>query len=410
MRKHHLLLTLCCILLSCSSGNTNKKIKEISQDSILTLHFPIIDFQKECPEKNIVLQEIADVTYIPLETNDSVLLSHRPFIHMTDSYLVTHNEKTVCFFKKDGKYSHSFNHIGESGMEYVIIKGLCVDEKAKEVFIYDLPTLYRILVYDLQGSYKRTISLTKTRPHKFFSRSIYDFDDDYFFAEDHYDVDVVGEKKINPTPYYKISKKDGSLISLPFSVKNRIRDGMMFDDGVNFISTPLFISPIAKMGSDMIIADYALDTVYNFQDSIFKPIAVRLNHYEGDIPILATVDIMSDRYLFWYTVKKDIDLKNNHIPDPVTYLFDKHTGECFKAGITNKDGVSSDDYATKLQFKYRLSGNLHVLPKNCAMQAYPADFLIEQYQAGKLSGKLKEIASKLKEEDNPVLILAKFKE
>ncbi|MEG2856953.1 MAG: 6-bladed beta-propeller, partial [Bacteroides sp.] len=54
--------------------------------------------------------------------------------------------------------------------------------------------------------------------------------------------------------------------------------------------------------------------------------------------------------------------------------------------------------------------NLHVLPRGYVLQAYPADFLMELNEAGKLKGKLKTIASKLSEEDNPVLMIAKFKE
>ena len=43
------------------------------------------------------------------------------------------------------------------------------------------------------------------------------------------------------------------------------------------------------------------------------------------------------------------------------------------------------------------------------MQYYPAYVLIELLEEGKLQGELKEIASKLTEEDNPVIMLAKFK-
>jgi 6-bladed beta-propeller len=418
MKTYYAIYALCFFLLSCSNGGTNKKEKVQSRDSVLTLHFPTIDFQKEYPKKDIVLQDIADITYIPLETNDSALLSSRPFTIMTRDYIVVHNKKAVCFFNKDGSYSHSFNHIGESGMEYASIYGLCINEEANEVFVYDVPIFHHIQVYDYHGAYKRTISLPWAPPSSSlsFSGAIHDFDKDYIFAEDVWDVNYIakaGEKtSVNPIPYYKISKNGGNLINLPFSIKKRIRDGLGFTNDKNedeYVNIPLFMSPIAKMGSDMIIAEYSLDTVYTYQDSIFKPFAVRLNHYDEDIPILATVDIVSDRYLFWYTVKKDIDVERRYISDPITYVFDKYTGECFEVGIVNRDGISSDDYNSELTFKYRLSGNLHVVPKNYAIQAYPADFLVEQYQAGKLSGKLKEIASKLTEEDNPVLMLAKFK-
>ncbi|WP_187367578.1 hypothetical protein [Bacteroides bouchesdurhonensis] len=52
----------------------------------------------------------------------------------------------------------------------------------------------------------------------------------------------------------------------------------------------------------------------------------------------------------------------------------------------------------------------NVLPNNTGIIAQRAEKLLKDYNDGKLEGELKEIASKLKEEDNPVLMLIKFKE
>ena len=46
---------------------------------------------------------------------------------------------------------------------------------------------------------------------------------------------------------------------------------------------------------------------------------------------------------------------------------------------------------------------------NCAMNGIPAYQLCEAYEAGKLKGKLKEVASQLKEDDNDVVVIYKFK-
>lgn len=40
---------------------------------------------------------------------------------------------------------------------------------------------------------------------------------------------------------------------------------------------------------------------------------------------------------------------------------------------------------------------------------YAADQLYEEYQEGKLKGELKEIASRLKEDDNWVMVICKIK-
>ena len=48
-------------------------------------------------------------------------------------------------------------------------------------------------------------------------------------------------------------------------------------------------------------------------------------------------------------------------------------------------------------------------PSGIYLQSIRASSLVKAYEEGKLSGKLKEIASKLEEEDNPVLMIMKLK-
>ena len=115
---------------------------------------------------------------------------------------------------------------------------------------------------------------------------------------------------------------------------------------------------------------------------------------------------MTGRYLLWYTIVKDIDVKNNRVSDPVSYLYDRFTNEYCRVDLVNRDVVSATNIPA---FQMRLSANYHVVPENYAIQYYPAEKLIELNGQGKLKGELKEIASKLNDEDNPVLLIAKFK-
>lgn len=50
------------------------------------------------------------------------------------------------------------------------------------------------------------------------------------------------------------------------------------------------------------------------------------------------------------------------------------------------------------------------IPANISIQSMAPSWLIDAYNEGKLSGRLKEIAANLKEEDNPVFMIIKFKE
>ena len=405
MKNLYLILVLSA-LVACSGSPQKEKSASVNTPAEPFTGLHVFDLQGQYPEKEIILQDIADVRYAVLETGDSSLVGIRPIL-MTDSFLVTVNKKSdVIFFDKSGKYLHSFNHTGMSGEEYGdIVSGYCIDEKAREIFIYD-GLQSRIQVYGYGGAYRRTLKLPKNRMFVF---SIFEYDENFLFGEDYRLVDSqIGKYPVNKTPYYKISKKDGKLTSIPITLKERIRDGLSYMVGDLFAGVGLSMSPVARLGSDILIADYSLDTAYVYRDDHLIPLTVRRNHTsENNIPILATVDVMTGRYLLWYTIVKDIDVKNNHVSDPVTYLYDRFTNEYCRVDLVNRDVVSATNIPA---FQMRLSANYHVVPENYAIQCYPAEKLIELNRQGKLKGELKEIASKLNDEDNPVLLIAKFKE
>ena len=407
------LFSFCILWMLAACGSNSQKAKEddssSKEDGLVRKEtvLPILDLQKEYPKKEIILQDLAEVEYIPFETNDSVLLSNFTISLIGDT-LITHDKSAnILFFNKEGKLLRSFNRRGGSGEEYMdeYLDIVC-DTIANELFILDRGA-FRIQVYDLKGGYKRTLKLPYEKIQ--FASVIFEYDKDFLFAENILDADQRDEApQKNKKPYYKISKKDGKLISLPFISKERIRDRVKFNVGDNYIAATFHIPPVARLGSDILIADYSWDTVYTYRNDHLTPVAVRQNYVsKSNFPIIATIDMMSDRYLLWYALEKNVDRETLAAPDGIKYLSDRFTGESWQIDITNSDGVSAED-ARKLRI--RISGNLPRLPRGYVLQPYPADFLMELNEAGKLKGKLKAIASTLSEEDNPVLMIAKFKE
>ncbi len=416
---------LCFFLQACSEGKSKPSGKAQKQPADTVYMnvggIPVIDFQKSYPKKEISIQEIADVEYIPLETNDSALLNSTCQIKLTDEYFITYSKETICFFLRDGHFSHTFNRKGSSGKEYIGMTGLTVDAHAKEVFVTDLHA-QRIQVYDFEGTYLRTL---KTPYQYFFSHTIVDYDERHLLGLEHFLVD---NKEFvnnpNKVPYYKIDKRDGKLTPLPVKVtgRKRVGDDVTFDRGELYGIIPLFVSSIARMCGGVLIAEQVLDTMYVFRNDSLCPVAVRRNNgIEQETPFISTLDMITPRYQLWQTLKKEIDIKDKSIaeiktmqaPKPKQYLYDKHTGECVEVQFSNADGISAEDAAEHLAYQNRLSANLYVMPddmQNIAIQRMPAEFLVQQYESGKLKGRLKEIASHLKEDDNPVLMIAKFRE
>lgn len=399
-----------CTLVSCTTKSDKTLTEETgsSKDEKVFAGIPTVDLQAEYPLKEIHLQDIADIEYIPLETNENSIITNIPHLFMNDETIVTYDYKTknIVFFDRKGKYLHSFNRTGGSGEEYRSIYNICVDFDSNEVYVYDYKGDFQsaIQIYTFEGEYKRTLKV----PHKMLF-DIYNYDSEYLLVEDHLLVDRIEKRTVNQTPYYKMSKKNGELVNIPLTITNRIRNKIIFSKDVDkytsqSISINYRIYPVANIGNEIMIADFALDTVYIYKNDKLLPIAVRNNQItKYDSHIIASIDVLTDKYMLWTAQDKRIlDPETYASPDVRYLLFDRYTGECNEVRYFDANSETVDIRSMQLS-------NAYSLPRNYAMSYYPAYLLVELNEAGKLKGELKEIASKLKEDDNPVLMIATFK-
>ena len=405
MKKIHA-LCLCAILCACGSGpkqeasTTNASVPEEKKQILL----PTIDLQKKYPQKVITLQDIADVEYIVLESHNEALIS-APYTVVTDSMIITYSplEDNVIFFQRNGKFSHSFNRKGQSGEEYTMVSDMRVNIATKEIYIND-NRKGCVQVYTYNGEYIRTLKIRNGSGNGYMIGSIYNCNESNLLVEDWYNVDEMKEQSTNHQPYYRISTSDGSISRLPLFIEKRIRDGFQgYDEELDkFWGMGIGFSPVAYINEELIIADFGLDTVYSYKENLLTPIAVRKNRMKSEnVPIIAGIEAITDEYYLWYACEKDI--KKTIWPD-WTYLQDRRTGNCIQTKLVDKNITDK-----KHRFRSRPSANGYTVPKHHIMQYYPAYVLIELLEEGKLQGELKEIASKLTEEDNPVIMLAKFK-
>lgn len=409
MKKIKNLYIVILLLLVACSTNSSKISKEKSDQKIernkkVSVGLPILDLSKDYPKKKITLQDIADVEYIALETNEDALLKSTSIYITSNKIIASDLLGTIVIFDRRGKYLHSFNHKGQSGEEYRDPISIAVDNE--EIFVVDFWKKC-IQVYDYEGKYRRTLRLPAKSN---FSSSIFNYNDDFLLGNDKYMVDTGKDDQTNKTPYCKISKKTGKLTPLPLKFTKRIGDEFVqYIDEQNSIGGILGVSPLATFGSDGLIADFTLDTAYIYQNDVLQPIAVRKNCVSNNNkPIISTIEFLTDRYQLWFTQEKNLDFKTKNVPEPVFYLIDKKINECYLIEFFNADGVTWADVTTSIY--ERLSANIHSVPPKYAIQIYKPEKLIKFNNEGKLKGELKIIASKLKEDDNPVLMIAKFKE
>lgn len=109
----------------------------------------------------------------------------------------------------------------------------------------------------------------------------------------------------------------------------------------------------------------------------------------------------TDRYYFMQTVKNVFNFEKGNGFYTDELMYDKEEKAIFQAAVYN------DDYAEKRAVAMTAKSVNREIEKVTSLDA---SRLVEIYNKGQLKdGKLKEIASKLGEEDNPVIMLVKQK-
>jgi len=113
------------------------------------------------------------------------------------------------------------------------------------------------------------------------------------------------------------------------------------------------------------------------------------------------VSFLTDRYYFMETVKKEYDFWKREGFPCKDLVYDKQDKAIFEYTVYN------DDYSDKTPVNVKIEP---LSDEVAFWQKLESFELVEAYKNGKLKdGKLKEIASKLDPEDNPVIMLVKHK-
>ena len=102
-----------------------------------------------------------------------------------------------------------------------------------------------------------------------------------------------------------------------------------------------------------------------------------------------------------YTIKKEDSF-------PIKpYILDKQNRQLYHL----KNYFKNQDYINQVVHLDMYGPAAYAdFPHNICVQSILAEELCKAYEEGKIYGKLKDIAANLKEDDNPVLMIIKFRE
>ena len=199
--------------------------------------------------------------------------------------------------------------------------------------------------------------------------------------------------------HFIISKQDGSIIreiQIPFK---EIKTPTVREEDLTI--TPGFYLTIPCQGNWGLV-NPSSDTVYTYlPDGNLIPFIVRTpSIHSMDTEVFLFLSMLTDRYCFMYTMKKEVDFTTFKGFPTTDLVYDKQENALFKYTIYN------DDFSDKRQMSLNLNPLNHEIATCQALEAYQ---LVEAYEKGQLKGELKEIAATLEEESNPVIMLIKHK-
>ena len=389
--KKYILFFLLIVFSACNRTKNNTEL--LDEKGIL-----IVDVTKKYPKSDaIFIQEIAEVEYIPLETNNDFLCHGNGVVAYIDDNIIIFNNKPVrniLIFDRKGNALRRINRQGQGGEEYVAPTDVAFDKESNELYVNDVDKK-KIFVYDIIGNYKRSFEHINGKRYT----KIYNFNKEALLCYDRSAVEFDEQKY----PFTIISKHTGERIKevdIPF--EKRISERYIFRDGNNTRIIGMYPIPepaIELMGNAFVLNEISSDTIYQIsKDYSMTPLIAQTPSVQqmGENPHYLCFIMGANNYQFMFTQKKEFNPETNTGFPTQALVYDRKKDEIFEQNFYNRDrsGESFDI----------ISGN-----NNQSIYDFQPVRLKKYLENGELSGQLKEIAEKINEDDNPVLMIITFK-
>jgi len=379
--------------------------------------FITVDVTKKYPKKELILQDLFDIEYIPLETSDEFITMG--YIQaIGDEIIIVRNRSmfaldgNIFIFDKKGKSVRKIDHLGQGGEEYTFILGITLDERNNELFVNDHRS-GKVQVYDQMGNFKRSFGHKKSR---FRSQTSNSMENIYYDQIELLDQDnlILHEGTnnydgIKRSRFFIISKQDGSVkkeIEIPYKEKKSTLIRVTNASGGLIFDLSARNQELIPDYGNWLLVEPSSDTIYRFlPDHSMTPFIVRTPSIQLMEPeVFLFPGVLTDRYYFMQTTKKEADITTKTGFPRTNLVYDRKEKTIYESVVYNNDYLNNEK-TVDLVYQITLINNNKV----AFAQKIEAHELVEAYEKGELKGELKEIAATLDEESNPVIMLAKHK-
>ena len=166
-------------IVGCGTSSTQEK-----EDLI------VVDVSKDYPKMELILQDLFDVEYIPLETTDEFVTLGwlqaigKDVMIVRNMFAVDGN---IFIYDRKGKAVRKINRRGQGNEEYYATNGIYLDDEKGEMFVGNLQQR-KIMTYDLFGNFKRSFLFKEGEDEDtkswVYYKAIFNLDGDRFICQD----------------------------------------------------------------------------------------------------------------------------------------------------------------------------------------------------------------------------------
>ena len=397
-----LIIILLAVIAGCGGGNKH------STGDLIT-----VDVTKSYPTKEVILQDVFDVEYIPLDDTSDEFLTMGLIRAIGKEMIITRNMGNggdIYIFDRNGKGLRAFNRKGQGPGEYASFSFITLDEDNNEMFVF-ASSQQKTFVYDLFGNFQRSLVWDRSM----IIEMVGNFDHDNLIIN--VDSDLVidiedgGSGKVEDR-FYLMSKKDGTMTPIQIPYEQRILRNIYGRNG-EVIAYGARNQALIPNRHGWALTELSSDTIYRLlPDLSLIPFIARTPSVQSMNPeVFLFPSAITDRYVFMQTVKKQsttphLDSYSTHTYPRRDLMYDINEKVIFEYTVYN------DDFTVKKPVKlaFESYANMPFINNDIAIFIkLESHELVEAYGKGELKGRLKEVAAELNAESNPVIMIAKHK-
>ncbi len=350
----------------------------------------VFDYKENYPASNLTLADIADVEYIPIGKSDDFLIAGRSNAkgmntYVSDEFILTNDNNQLFMFDRRGNPIRKIGTVGRGPNEYTNIHHFVgVDEALGEVYVNDGSE--KVLVFGLDGVFRRSI---ETETSTFLSGMQLLNDEEILCFDNKRDG------------IYTVSRQDGrKLRDMPVTLpleRQVDRQGRMA------------YPTILPHEGGLTLFELRTDTIWNFSaGGGLRPKIVDVTRYPSPNELYGP-----DNAQFLPMVENDKYIVGSVLCSPwITpdvesgqYMYDKEQKRWFTLDKGRDDWYVFDLVSGKIN----LGRNMLTLNPNYAAVFINVVNVTGEHRDKWQSPELEKVLEGVAEDDNPIIMLVKFK-